>query len=249
MNGETKVRTNIASACVGLTLLFLASCSKGEKPAATSVPQRPEPAAPSERTDSRAARTLPVPGAAGDPGTLPPGHPPLDAPAPGAIVPPPPGSGTGSAGLRWTMPTGWIQETPTSGMRKAQYRVPGPGGDGECVVFYFGPGQGGDPASNAARWASQFVQPDGKPSEQAMKTSQRQVGDMTVLEVEVTGTYTGGMTGGMAPAEDKPGYMLVGAVAEGPDANWFFKFTGPEATVKAQRAAFEVMIGSLKSGS
>ena len=29
-------------------------------------------------------------------------------------------------------------------MRRAQYRISGSGGDAECVVFYFGPGQGGD---------------------------------------------------------------------------------------------------------
>ena len=28
--------------------------------------------------------------------------------------------------------------TPSSSMRRAQYRVPGAGGDAECVVFYFG---------------------------------------------------------------------------------------------------------------
>jgi hypothetical protein len=41
--------------------------------------------------------------------------------------------------------------------------------------------------------------------------------------------------------------MLLGAIAQGPDANWFFKFTGPAGTVRAQRAAFEGMIRSLKS--
>jgi hypothetical protein len=43
--------------------------------------------------------------------------------------------------------------------------------------------------------------------------------------------------------------MLLGAVAAGPDANWFFKSTGPQATVEAHRAAFEGMIASLKPGS
>jgi hypothetical protein len=47
-------------------------------------------------------------------------------------------------------------------MRRAQYKVPGPAGAGECVVFYFGPGQGGDAQSNAERWASQFTQPGGR---------------------------------------------------------------------------------------
>ena len=34
------------------------------------------------------------------------------------------------------------------------------------------------------------------------------------------------------PAEAQPGYMLLGGIAEGPDAPWFFKFTGPEATIR-----------------
>ncbi len=179
---------------------------------------------------------------------MPAGHPPIDAPPSpmGAIPPPPPGSGTGSSAILWTAPKGWVEEAPSSAMRKAQYRVPGPGGDGECVVFYFGPGQGGGPMDNAQRWASQFKKADGSPATDQAKTWETQAGDRKVLNVEVTGTYAGGMTMGMAAAEEKPGYMLLGAVAEGPDANWFFKLTGPEKTVRAQRAAFDGMLKSLK---
>ena len=47
-----------------------------------------------------------------------------------AQTPPlPPG---GSQGLTWTMPSGWTKETPSSPMRRAQYRIPGPAGLGEC---------------------------------------------------------------------------------------------------------------------
>ena len=81
-----------------------------------------------------------------------------------------------------------------------------------------------------------------------MKTSNMKVGDVEVLQVEVAGTYNGGMTMGMEPAEPKAGYMLLGAVAEGADANWFFKLTGPEATVAAQREAFEGMLRSIRRG-
>ena len=42
--------------------------------------------------------------------------------------------------------------------------------------------------------------------------------------------------------------MLLGAIAEGPDANWFFKVTGPEVTVKANQGAFEKMLQSLHIG-
>jgi len=115
------------------------------------------------------------------------------------------------------------------------------------VVFYFGPGQGGDALSNASRWAGQFRQPDGRNPTAAMKTSEIRVGELKVTLVEVRGTYAGGM-GGTAAGE-RPGYQLLGAIASGPDANWFFKLTGPETTVTSQRAAFEGLIRSLKKGS
>ena len=175
---------------------------------------------------------------------LPPGHPPISAAA--AL---PPAAEPASAGLAWTPPPGWIAERPSSAMRRAQYRVPGPGGEAECVVFYFGPGQGGDAKSNAERWASQFTQPDGRPSESVMKTSSLTIGDLKVMLVEVTGTYAGGMGMGGPAAAAKPDAMLLGAIVEGPDANWFFKLTGPASTVKSQGAAFETMIRSLRKGA
>ncbi len=167
----------------------------------------------------------------------------------GAIVPPAPGAGSGAAAMIWTVPKEWVEQPPSSSMRRAQYKVPGPSGDGECVVFYFGPGQGGDAMSNVQRWASMFKKADGNPATDQAKTSESTVGNLKVLAVEVTGTYAGGTAMGMAGAEEKPGYMLLGAIAEGPDSNWFFKFTGPEKTVRAQRAAFEQMLKSLRKGA
>jgi hypothetical protein len=182
---------------------------------------------------------------------LPPGHPPVGAGGtqPPALPPVPEGAGTGDTALAWKVPAGWISEQPASSMRKAQYKVPGSAGDGECVVFYFGPGQGGDPMSNAVRWSEQFTLEDGSSAQSAMKTSEIVVGGLKVVLVEVAGTYKGGMTMTAEPATPKPGYRLLGAVAPGPDANWYFKFTGPDATIKEQRAAFTSMVGSLKHGA
>jgi hypothetical protein len=179
---------------------------------------------------------------------LPPGHPPIGGSAPHETIPaPPPGGGTGGDGLTWQSPAGWTKETPASSMRRAQYRIPGAGGPGECAVFYFGPGQGGDAKANAERWAGQFRRPDGSPVGDAFKTREIKVGDIPVLMVEVAGTYVGGMGGGPAGPE-RPNYMLLGAIAKGPDANWFFRATGPRTTIEGQRAAFERMIRSLKRG-
>jgi hypothetical protein len=146
--------------------------------------------------------------------------------------------------MTWTVPSGWVEEQPRSDMRRAQYRVPGSAGDGEGVVFYFGPNQGGGPMDNANRWASQFRQLDGRSSMDVMTMSQIDVGGLPVLLVEVTGTYVNLMVND----QEMPGYMLLGAIAPGPDANWFFKFTGPEATVREQRGAFDEMVQSIRSG-
>ncbi len=221
-------RAGIAAALLVPTLL-LAACGGDGAPSTDAAP--PAAAEPGPATDAG----------------LPPGHPPLTPATPeGRIAPPPPGSGTGTAGLTWEAPAGWIEETPSSAMRRAQYRIPGPGGDGECVVFYFGPGQGGDAEANARRWADEFLQPGGGSSREVLETERLEVAGVDVLLAEVTGTYGGGMTMTGAPQPERTGYMLLGAIAAGLDANWFFKLTGPEATVRPQKEAFRAMIRSLR---
>jgi hypothetical protein len=176
---------------------------------------------------------------------LPPGHPPGGSPP--SIPGPPDGSGSGAQSLTWAAPSSWTKETPSSQMRRAQYKISGPGGPAECVVFYFGPGQGGDATANVERWASQFTTPDGKPVGKGYKRRDFKVGDLSVSMVEVTGTYVGGM-GGPSSGGDKPNSMLLGAVVQGPDANWFFRAIGPRSTLEKERGPFEKMIRSVKRG-
>lgn len=70
---------------------------------------------------------------------------------------------------RTTVPTGWVAATPSSSMRLAEYRVPAATGTipVEIVVYSFGPGQGGSPQANLARWKSQFSNPTGGPVAEA----------------------------------------------------------------------------------
>jgi hypothetical protein len=229
-------------------------------PAAQAQPAAPESAAAADAmpttpagapgmVSSRGAAT-PQELPAGHPptGGMPAGHPPIDAAAQGAIqiAPVAPGTGQGATALVWTAPASWVAEPPSNSMRRAQYKVPGPGGDGECVVFYFGPGQGGDAMSNAERWASQFLGADGQPAKARTRTST--VNGIEILHVEAAGTYQSGSMMGMGQGVAKPGWALLGAVANGPDANWFFKFTAPATTLEANRAAFDAMTDSLRRG-
>lgn len=130
-------------------------------------------------------------------------------------------------------------------MRRAQFKVPGAGGDAELVVFYFGPGQGGDPMSNAVRWASQFKKADGSSAHDQLVTNEAEYGGMKTLMVEVEGTYTNTMVS----QETFDGYMLRAAIVEGPDANWFFKLTGPRDTVVENMDEFDSFLSSLKAGA
>ncbi len=160
----------------------------------------------------------------------------------------PPATSTAGPGgrLQWTAPDGWVEERPSSSMRRAQFRVPGVEGDAdaEAVVFYFGPGQGGDVEANVNRWLQQFTGADGGPSSDS-SVRDLEVSGLGILRVETRGTYDGGMRMGAGPSGPFPGYMLLGAIAQGPDSNWFFKLTGPEGTVTANAEAFDAWIGSL----
>ncbi|HKB08196.1 MAG TPA: hypothetical protein VKF61_07965 [Candidatus Polarisedimenticolia bacterium] len=154
----------------------------------------------------------------------------------------------GAAGhLTWTAPQGFIEERPKSSMRMAQYRLPASPGDtedGECVVYYFGAGQGGDVKSNLDRWASQFT----GPGSTTPKLSTSKAGGLSIDRAEVRGTYTPSpmaMGGGPEP-QPKSHYMLLGAIVPGPDANWFFKCTGPEKTMEANRAGFDSLLASIQ---
>ena len=203
-------------------LLALAACG-GEQPA------------PTEQTAEQPTQ-----------GDLPAGHPPVGQSDPSSMMPAPV-VGQGAA-LAWSMPDGWVDEPPANVMRQAQFRVPSEAGDGQCVIYYFGAGQGGTPVANAERWADQFDQPDGSSSRDVLITEETEVNGMATLMVEVTGTYKeGGMMMTGAPEEQRPDYMLLGAVVQGPDANWFFKFTGPEETVRANADQFNALVQSVRS--
>jgi hypothetical protein len=150
-----------------------------------------------------------------------------------------------AAGLRWTAPATW-KAGAARPMRAATYSIPLAAGDqgvAECVVNYFGPGQGGGVDANIERWKSQVLGPDGKPA--VAKTDKRTGRGVPINLIDATGTYTGmgGPMGGSAPAA---GYRLIGAIAEGPGGSVFFKLTGPAKTIAAQQKNFEQLLASIQ---
>jgi hypothetical protein len=130
-------------------------------------------------------------------------------------------------------------------MRLATYYLPSAAGDSdrpELAVFWFGPTQGGTIDQNVARWFSQFEPGPGdpKPTRSLMR-----VGSVPVTLVTAAGTYSAGTGMGAAPAP-KNGYVLRGAMAEGPNGAVFFKLTGPRRSVAAAGKDFDALVSSIK---
>ena len=149
-----------------------------------------------------------------------------------------------AGGIRWTAPGGWKAQPPRP-MRAATYVVPAAAGDredAECVAYYFGAGQGGGVEDNVNRWLGQFQEAEAR---SAAKRSKQTFAGLPGTIVDVSGTYTGA-GGPMAAAKTaKPGYRMLAAIVEAPEAPVFFKFTGPAKTVAAHLAAFHSMLKSV----
>lgn len=142
-----------------------------------------------------------------------------------------------AAGLAWTAPAGWASKGATS-MRAATYAV----GDAECVVYFFGQGQGGSVEANMSRWNGQFMV-NGKPA--SAKTDKKTIHGLPVSTMDVTGTYAGMSGPAMAPDAPKPDYRMLAAIVEGPGGNIFIKFTGPARTIGANQQKYDALLNSI----
>ena len=147
-----------------------------------------------------------------------------------------------AAGLHWTAPAGW-KAGPAQMMRAATYAVPAASGDtasSECVVYFFGAGQGGSVDANIERWKGQFTNA-GKPA--AAVVAKRTAHGIAMRTIDVAGEYSG-LGGPIAASKPVPGYRLLGAIVEGPGGNIFIKFTGPAKTVAANKAKYDALLAS-----
>lgn len=148
------------------------------------------------------------------------------------------------------VPSGWVEQTPRSRMRRAQFALPRESGDsedGELTVFYFGMGQGGSTDANIRRWIGQVSQPDGSSSQAKAKTRQSEISGFRMTEVDVSGTLKASNMPGAPQRPARPGYRLMGAVLESPQGPWFFKLVGPEKTIDRWAESFRQFIASAKS--
>ena len=209
-----------SSFCLAVGVLLSAGCAgEGEVPAPNPDPIEQAEAVPPVTNPNDGPRLL-------QPGP---------APEEGATA--------SGAGIEFDLPAGWEPQPPANPMRIGQAVIPGPGGPGELAVFFFGVGGGGGTEANLERWAAQIESTDPSATERQSFES----GPLTVHLMTKEGTLLPS-TMGMGPSEPSPDSMLLAAVVEGPGGPWFFKATGPESTLQAEREAFEEMLRGLRIG-
>ncbi len=140
-----------------------------------------------------------------------------------------------------TLPSGWIEGAPSSSMRVAEIQLPGAGGNGELVAFYFGPGQGGSVEDNIQRWVGQF-QGGSEPQRETFFA-----GGMPVTMVDVSGTFSATSMGPNVPSGPAvQNTRMFGAIVESPKGSLFLKATGPAETMAVHRERFIEFLKSLE---
>jgi hypothetical protein len=145
------------------------------------------------------------------------------------------------AGVQWSIPANWTKG-PEKQMRVGTYLVKGSDDNaeqGECAVFYFGEGQGGNVEANIDRWFAQF---ENRTNEERKK---EEFNGIKVTTVSVQGNYLSPGGPMMESQGTKEKHSLCGAIVEAPGGMVFFKFTGPTPLVDGASKDFRAMLQSL----
>ena len=139
-----------------------------------------------------------------------------------------------AATLKFSAPSDWTEEKPSSSSRVAQYKLAKTADDTEdasAILYFFGQGQGGGTAANIERWVSQMQQPEGGASKDKAKEESLTVNGLKITTVDVTGTYTAEMAPGSGTFHNNANYRMRAAVIETPKGSYYLKVVGPAKTM------------------
>jgi len=126
--------------------------------------------------------------------------------------------------LVWQAPPEWTSK-PAGPMRKATYGVPGGGGDSDLSITAF-PGEVGGELLNVNRWRGQLGLTPLRAEDLEASVSRVEANGLRFTLVE------------LASQGDPNGKAMMGAIVPVGASTWFFKLTGPGASVRSSKAAF-----------
>ena len=134
-------------------------------------------------------------------------------------------------GLAWTTPSDW-SAGPDRPMRKATLLIPGEaGGPGAELAITAFPGDVGGNLANVNRWRQQLSLPPIGEAELGGALQHMDVGALHLDVVELVGGN---------------GQRVLGAIVPHAGATWFFKVTGPDALVAANKDAFLAFLRTVR---
>ncbi len=142
---------------------------------------------------------------------------------------------TASGGdLAWEAPASW-QSRQASAMRKGTYVMTGEGGaTAELAITAF-PGDVGGDLANVNRWRSQLQLPPITAAELPAALARFKANGLDIAVTEMVAT-----TG-------SPPQRVLGAIVPHNGSTWFFKITGPDPVVSAERDAFNTFLQTLRA--
>jgi hypothetical protein len=124
-------------------------------------------------------------------------------------------------GLQWTAPASWTAKAG-SAMRKGTYAIKGAGGEAELAITAF-PGDVGGDLANVNRWRGQVgLGPIGS-AELASAINRFRANSLDIAVIDILGSN---------------GQRILGGIVPFTGSTWFFKLTGPDAVVAAEKPVF-----------
>ena len=133
------------------------------------------------------------------------------------------------AELKWTAPAAF-EPKPVSAMRKGSYRLKAAGGEADVSITAF-PGATGGLEANLNRWRGQVGLAPLDPAQVTADALKFDANGLSFVVVDYQGSA---------------GHML-GAIVPFNGNSWFFKLTGPDATVVAAKPAFLEFLRTVKA--
>ena len=151
------------------------------------------------------------------------------------------------AGIDCRVPAGWVREQPSSGMRKAQFRLAKADNEPEDVVVVIThfPGMKGMDDNNLRRWYGQFTQPDGRPTVERVRKTTYQLDGIVVTLVDIPGTMSA-MSSKMGGGAIGKNYRMLAAIIDHAQGPHFLKLTGPSAGVERWKASGVAFLKGIK---
>jgi hypothetical protein len=134
--------------------------------------------------------------------------------------------------ISFTAPGGWIKETPSNNMRKAQYRVPDREKKAADATFTLSKLTPQPFPPNLERWAMQMG--CDVPKFEEFKETHK------VYFAQLDGEYRSDS------GDEVPAARMLGAMVDTGEAAWFFKLVGPADTVGDYKDDFLKMVKAAK---